>query len=90
MDRPQMTVRQLKALPHAPVERPQTPRCDADVTNNTEHERQWRTRRYGEPDGSVFRCTRDSVVAIGDRHYCRLHGGHVALDMLLAGELVAK
>lgn len=82
-----MTIEQLKRLPSQPIERTKTPRCDASVSVLTEHEKQWRYNRYGN-DGRPFQCSRESVVRIGGKHYCRLHGGHVALAMVLDGKLV--
>lgn len=76
-------VEQLKPFPpHIPST--VTPRCSMELTTASNHERQWRIHRgQQEP----FICSRPSVVKIGEKHYCRLHGGHVALDMLLAGKL---
>lgn len=84
-----MTIKQLKPFPPIAPAVPVTPRCEADVSVTTEHERQWRARRYGEST-APFQCVRPSSVEISGRHYCRLHGGHKALDMLIAGELVEK
>lgn len=85
-----MTARQLKKFPNQPdaPPPPRTPRCDATVNSVGDHDRRWREGRYGLTD--TFRCTRDSVVEIDGHHYCRLHGGHVALDMLLDGRLVPR
>ena len=85
-----MTVRQLKKFPQQPEPPPAAlPRCDHDISDMSEHERRWREGRYG-PSDQPFRCTRDAVVQIGTKNYCRLHGGHVVLDMYLAGKLVEK
>lgn len=76
----------LKNLPRPPekISEPWTPppRCEADVVVTGMHDRAWRMQRYGK---EPYRCTRDAVVEISGRRYCRLHGGYVALDMLLAG-----
>jgi len=63
-------------------------RCEATVAVNSMREATWRGQRYGEP--FVNRCFHDAVVEIDGKGYCRLHGGHIALDKLLKGELVEK
>ena len=86
-----MTIEKIKRFPQDPVPQPKTPRCEADVSDFSEHERRWREKRYpASAETRPFQCSRDSVVRIQGKHYCRLHGGHKALDMVLSGELVEK
>lgn len=84
-----MTIEKLKRFPQDAEPPKTTPRCEANVSVATEHERQWRLGRYGESN-KPFQCSRASVVRLGGKHYCRLHGGHVALDMAISGELVER
>lgn len=79
-----MTVRRLKRFPEERPIPPATPRCDHTVQVESAHAMKWRRDRYGE---NFARCTRDSVVEIDGRNLCRLHAGHVVLDMYLSGEL---
>jgi hypothetical protein len=82
-----MTIEKLKRFPQEAEPAKITPRCDANVSVASKHERQWRLGRYGESN-EPFRCSRASVVRLGGKHYCRLHGGHVALDMAINGKLI--
>lgn len=84
-----MTIERLKRFPHEPLQQPVTPRCQADVNRYSTHEEEWRRNRYGASE-QPFQCIRPSVVRIQGKHYCRLHGGFKALDMVLSGELVEK
>lgn len=80
-----MTVRQLKRFPQEPLPpQPGLPQCDADTTAAPGHAQTWRAKRYGDP----LRCTRGAVVELDGKHYCRIHGGFVALNMYLSGKLV--
>lgn len=81
-------IRKLKRFPIEPEPQPTTPRCCAQVQVNSPHDAEWRKRRYGENNST--QCTRPSVVEISGKNYCRLHGGHVALDMVLRGDLIEK
>lgn len=84
-----MSIEQLKAVPLKQPPQPKTPRCEADVNSLTEFNKNWREGRYEKGStGSVFQCSRPSIVKIGGKCYCRLHGGHLALDMFIAGKLV--
>lgn len=85
-----MTIEQLKKFPAQPEQQPITPRCEATVSVSTEHERNWRVKRgYAAADAEhPFQCARTSVVKLAGKHYCRLHGGHKALDMAIKGELI--
>lgn len=77
------TAKLIKKIPDAPEQWKPGPKCEASVNVTGLHEAEWRKRRYGEKE--PFRCTRDAVVEINGRCLCRLHGGNVALDLLLAG-----
>lgn len=80
----------LKPFPADPLPpSPRTPRCEANVSKWSTHEEEWRTQRYGKSDRPL-QCSRESVVEIEGKHYCRIHGGYRALDMLLEGKLVEK
>lgn len=83
-----MTIEKLKRFPQEPQPQPETPRCDANVSVITEHEKRWRAQRYDQAVDQPFRCSRSSVVKIRGKCYCRLHGGHVALDMVISGDLI--
>lgn len=84
-----MTARRLKSFGEEPQPYVPTPRCQGQVKVQTEHELRWRKQRYGEaPPDRVFQCSRDSVVEINEKVYCRLHGGNLVLEMYLKGELV--
>lgn len=85
-----MPPRKLKPFPKEPTPYAVTPQCEHDVQTQNQFSANWRADRYGVSGDALFRCTRPSVVEIQGKHYCRLHGGHVALDMYLAGELVEK
>lgn len=78
-------IKQLKRFPEEPAYRPPvTPVCVALLPVTTVHDRAYRLRKgQAEP----FKCQRASVVEIEGKCYCRLHGGHVALDMYLKGRL---
>lgn len=80
-----MTIRQLKKFPGPPEQR-LTPPCCAEV-QTTPYQTQW---RIGRGEKEPFTCSRPSVVEIDGRSYCRLHGGHVTLDMFLDGRLAQK
>jgi hypothetical protein len=84
-----MTVEKLRRFPAEPQVTPTTPRCEAVIAVATEHERNWRINRYGESE-QPFQCTRPSVVKIQGQYYCRLHGGHKALDLVLSGVFIEK
>lgn len=79
-------VKQLKPFPpKAPAPPPPSgPRCVATVQTYSEHERRWRLQRYGE---ETFQCTREAVVEVQGKCYCRLHAGHLVLDMYIRGDL---
>lgn len=81
-----MTAKLLKKLPAKNEPWKPGPRCEADVVVIGMHEASWRKHKYGETESN--RCTRDAVVEIDGRCLCRLHGGYLALDMLLDGRLV--
>lgn len=82
---------QLKKFPGKPEPQPITPRCQATVTDIHDRAREWRERRgYGLNAEHPFQCARASVVKLAGKYYCRLHGGHKALDMALNGELVER
>jgi len=83
-----VTARRLKTFKDAPTPYVETPQCSHNVSVQNSREARWRRDRYGLNDDNLFRCTRPSVVEIQGKPYCRLHGGHVALDMLLAGKLI--
>lgn len=79
-----MPLRLLKPLPGTSPPTRATPQCEHAV--NMAGQQQWREhmhqsgrRRYGE--GRLDQCTRDAVVEIDGKPYCRLHGGQVVLDM---------
>lgn len=78
---------QLKPFPGGPLPKPEpTPKCAAFV-QYTDHQRKWRLNK-GEAE--PFTCARPSVVKIGDQYLCRLHGGHKALEMILAEDTLAQ
>lgn len=85
-----MSVKKLRPLPGEPVPFRSTPRCCGTVSVQTEHEKQWRERRYNQGSIGVFQCTRPSLVEIDDKPYCRMHGAFIVLNKYIAGELVEK
>jgi hypothetical protein len=84
-----MAIEKLKKFPAEPEPRPRTPRCESNVSESSTFEEEWRVNRYG-PSDRPFQCTRESVVKINGKHYCRLHGGFKALDMYIKGQLVER
>jgi hypothetical protein len=82
-------IEQLKKFPAEPDPQPVTPRCQAVVTDVHDRAREWRAKRgYSQNAEHPFQCARTSVVKLAGKHYCRLHGGHKALDMAIKGELI--
>lgn len=61
--------------------------CSQILSPMNLHERKWRLKR-GEQE--PFVCSREAVVEVRGQPFCRLHGGHAALDMYLRGEIVDK
>jgi hypothetical protein len=82
-----MPVRQLKGFPGLSPPPVVTPRCCANVSVMSEREQKWRMERYDQKEDKPFQCSRPSVVQIDNKHYCRLHGGHIVLDKYIKGEL---
>ena len=79
-----MAIEKLRPFPIDPPAVPPTPLCQALVQVIGDHPRQW---RLNQGQKEPFTCSRPSVVKIGENYYCRLHGGHVALDMFITGKL---
>jgi len=82
-----MAVKALRPLPGDPVEVRRTPRCEADTSNQNEFNARWRQDRYPS-EGSIYRCSRPSMVELDGKKLCRLHAGHACLAMYLRGDLV--
>lgn len=86
-----MTIKKLRHIPSDPPPAiPKTPRCEAVVSKNNTFEADWRVNRYGdrhETGEDPMRCIRPSVVELDGKNYCRLHAGHLCLDMYLQGKL---
>jgi len=82
-----MTVKKLRPFPSDTPPPPSVPRvrCVASVSRTDDFERRWREDRYAGEE--PFRCSREGVVEIDDKAYCRLHAGHRVLDMYIRGEL---
>lgn len=90
-----MSIKRLRPIPGEPVEVRRTPRCEADTANQNEFQANWRIGRAQTEEryirgsnGSKFQCVRPSVVKINRKHYCRLHAGHLVLNMYLEGKLI--
>lgn len=87
-----MTVKRLKdwRKDPKPMPIPGNDRCEGKVSETNWG---WRRKMHAEgmgrySEGAVDQCTRDAVVEIDGKKYCRLHGGHVVLDMYMDGKLV--
>ena len=83
-----MSIKPLKRIVIPPPPPPPTPQCCVHIAPPT-HNKTWRQKRYGDK-GDHTRCQRESVVAINGKHYCRMHGGFIALDKWLKGELIER
>lgn len=82
-----MRVKQLKLFPREPIAPVTRVRCEEEIRVYSEHERQWRVRKY---DSDPMRCTRDAAIEIDGKNYCRMHGGHRLIDLALAGKIVVR
>lgn len=86
-----------RRLAPLPSERPVLPQCSVAVADPS-HAPGWRARRYGraatkrssfhEATGQLLdvdpaRCVRHAIVEIEGSPYCSLHGGQIALKLLL-------
>lgn len=81
-------IRALKAAPVKPA-RVVTPQCCTEVATPM-HNTHWRRDRYERTGNDPNRCQRESVVEINGKHYCRLHGGALALALWLNCKLVER
>lgn len=65
--------------------KPDTPQCAMPVSDPPGATRpNWRQWRYGENGSDPTRCQRRSVVEIDGEPFCGIHGGQVALGILLS------
>ena len=66
-----------------------TEQCCVEV-NSPSHDLEWRKKFYSRRHSrfDYRRCQRESVVVIDGQSYCQLHGGKIALEKWLNGELV--
>lgn len=55
------------------------PQCDSDIE-------EYMNRQYRLRKGRDFRCERRAWWSINGKNYCRLHGGLIALQILLKQE----
>lgn len=74
-----MKIKLLK--PRLPVF-PELPQCSARV-RPPGWAPNWRTDRYEASGKDPTCCQRNATVELNGKPYCRLHGGSIALDILL-------
>lgn len=67
-----------------------TPQCCVECLPNPTTD--WRRERYMKlrPHLNPDLCQHESSFKIGDRHYCKLHAGKLALSMWCAGDLIER
>jgi hypothetical protein len=83
IDSKQQAIRSLRPI-YAKPEPIRTLQCCVPVASPG-HNPTWLQERYAKRDHAL--CQRDGVVIIDEKPYCKLHGGHVALQRWVNGEI---
>jgi hypothetical protein len=84
-----MTIRRLKPVP----QRPATPQCSQVVDRSwyaTERAKQAMDAKLRAKGYDVACCIRSASVVIDGKPYCNIHGGLVAIDILIEQQRAAK